>query len=285
VRLRDQRQAAGQGASIRLEGISDAWGLADSKGESTSIVAIASRRGNLQHAIEDVENQVSLLRARVAGVEKSRASLKLAELEFERAKQLITSTTISQQEYDRRQATLSVARAQLTQSLADVYQIRVSLGLPAQPEGDRDLGKVPPDLDQTFSSTASRARRDCAGTSRIRGSRGLAGVCIILLTQIETILRARLPAPAPAAPPSASPAAPPSAAPTNEFDNQEEYQRANSGVDDRGDNARAKVDAELWQQPPANEGPDYADDKVTDEPKPGALHDLAGKPSCYETDH
>ncbi len=111
-----------------------------------------SRRWNLQHAIEDVENQVSLLRARVAGVEKSRASLKLAELEFERAKQLITSTTISQQEYDRRQSTLSVARAQLTQSLADVYQIRVSLGLPAQPEGDGDLGQVPPDLDQTFSS-------------------------------------------------------------------------------------------------------------------------------------
>src|SRR6202040_555027 len=44
------------------------------------------------------------------------------------------------------------ARAQLTQSLADVYQIRVSLGLPAQPEGGGDLGQVPPDLDQTFSS-------------------------------------------------------------------------------------------------------------------------------------
>ena len=111
-----------------------------------------SRRWNLQHAIEDVENQVSLLRARVAGVEKSRASLKLAELEFERAKQLITSTTISQQEYDRRQAALTIARAQVTQSLADVYQIRVSLGLPAQPEGGGDLGQVPPDLDQTFSS-------------------------------------------------------------------------------------------------------------------------------------
>src|SRR5262249_57403228 len=87
-----------------------------------------------------------------AEVEKRRASVKLGELEFERAKQLIGSTTISQQEYDRRQATLSVARAQLTQSLADVYQIRVSLGLPAQPEGDGDLGQVPPDLDQTFSS-------------------------------------------------------------------------------------------------------------------------------------
>jgi hypothetical protein len=61
--------------------------------------------------------------------------------------------------------------------------------------------------------------------------------------------RARLPALAPAASPSASPAAPPSVAPAataaNELDNQEERQRANSGVDDRGDDTRAKVDAEL----------------------------------------
>src|SRR5262245_49122367 len=57
-----------------------------------------SRRWNLQHAMEGVQNQVSLLRARVAGFEKSKASLKLAELDFERAKQLIGSTTISQQE-------------------------------------------------------------------------------------------------------------------------------------------------------------------------------------------
>jgi membrane fusion protein, multidrug efflux system len=111
-----------------------------------------SRRWNLQHAMEEVENQISLLRARVAGVEMSRASLKLAELEFERAKQLITSATTTQQEYDRRQATLTIARAQVTQSLADVYQIRVSLGLPAQPDKDGDLAEVPPDLDQTFSS-------------------------------------------------------------------------------------------------------------------------------------
>jgi membrane fusion protein (multidrug efflux system) len=110
-----------------------------------------SRRWNLQHAMEDVENQISLLRARVAGLEKSRASLKLAELDFERAKELIRSKTVSQQEYDRREAALTIARAEVTQSLADVHQIRVSLGLPAQPEGG-DLGQVPSDLDQTFSS-------------------------------------------------------------------------------------------------------------------------------------
>jgi membrane fusion protein (multidrug efflux system) len=106
----------------------------------------------LQHAIENVENQISLLRARVAGLEKSRASLKLAELDFQRAKELIGSRTISQQEYDRREATVTIARAEVTQSLADVYQIRVSLGLPTQPEEGGDLSQVPPDLDQTFSS-------------------------------------------------------------------------------------------------------------------------------------
>jgi membrane fusion protein, multidrug efflux system len=127
--------------------------LEAAKAMSRGIEAQArSRRWNLQHAIEDVENQVALLRAKVAGVEMSRASLKLAELEFERVKQLITSATATQQQYDQRQATLTIARAQLTQSLADVYQIRVSLGLPAQPEKGEDLAEVPPDLDETFSS-------------------------------------------------------------------------------------------------------------------------------------
>ena len=38
------------------------------------------------------------------------------------------------------------------QTLAQVYQIRVSLGLPSQPDGGGDLGQVPPNLDETFSS-------------------------------------------------------------------------------------------------------------------------------------
>jgi len=110
-----------------------------------------SAHWKLQHAMEDVANQISVLRARVAVVEKSQAQLTLAEVDFERAKQLVVSAATPRAEYDRRQAALSVARAQLNQSLADVYQIRVSLGLPAQPQGGADPGQVPPDLDQTFS--------------------------------------------------------------------------------------------------------------------------------------
>jgi membrane fusion protein (multidrug efflux system) len=111
-----------------------------------------SARWKLQHAMEDVDNQISLLRARVAEVDKSRAQLALAQVDFDRVKALVASATTTRAEYDQRQAALAVARAQVTQSLADVYQVRVSLGLPAQPEEGADLGQVPPDLDQTFSS-------------------------------------------------------------------------------------------------------------------------------------
>jgi membrane fusion protein, multidrug efflux system len=110
-----------------------------------------SLRWKLQNAIEDVDNRIAQLHARVAALDKSNATLKLAQLDFDRAKRLLPDQTISQQEYDRRQAALSVAQADVTQAMADVHQIRVSLGLSTQPESG-DLGEVPPDLDQTFSS-------------------------------------------------------------------------------------------------------------------------------------
>ena len=111
----------------------------------------SSRRWMLQHAFEDVDNQVALLRARVAGVDKSQAQLALAQVDFDRAAKLVVSDNIPRSEYDRRQAALLAARADVTAALADVRQIRASLGLPPQPDG-RDLGQIPPDLDQTFSS-------------------------------------------------------------------------------------------------------------------------------------
>jgi membrane fusion protein, multidrug efflux system len=110
-----------------------------------------SLRWKLEYAIQDVDNRVAVLHARVAALEKSNASLKLAQLDFARAEKLLPNDTIPRQEYDRRQATLSESQAEVKQALADVRQIRVSLGLPAEPESG-DLGEVPPDIDQTFSS-------------------------------------------------------------------------------------------------------------------------------------
>jgi membrane fusion protein (multidrug efflux system) len=111
-----------------------------------------SQRWNLQRAVEGVDSQVALLHARVAAINKSKAALALAQVEFERAKQLVVRDDVSREVYDQRQAELTTAGAQLIQTLAEVYQIRVSLGLPAQPDGGGDLGQVPPDLDETFAS-------------------------------------------------------------------------------------------------------------------------------------
>ena len=77
--------------------------------------------------------------------------LTLAQIEFDRAAKLVADRTVSQELYDQRQATLSAARADVAQALADVHQIRVSLGLPPQPESG-NLAEVPANLDQTFSS-------------------------------------------------------------------------------------------------------------------------------------
>ena len=111
-----------------------------------------SQHFKLQHAIDDVDNQIALLHDRVAAVDKAKATLALAQQEFDRTSQLLASSTASCEQYDQRQAALLVARAGVTQALADAYQIRASLGLPAQPKDEENLGQVPPDLDQTFSS-------------------------------------------------------------------------------------------------------------------------------------
>lgn len=111
-----------------------------------------SRRWNLQLAVQNVDSQVALLRARVAAIDKSKATLSLAQLEFNRAQQLVPRGDTPREVYDQRQAELTTAGADLVESLAEVYQLRVSLGLPAQPGGGGNLDQVPPDLDETFSS-------------------------------------------------------------------------------------------------------------------------------------
>jgi membrane fusion protein (multidrug efflux system) len=117
-----------------------------------------SRRWKFQHTVEDLDNQIALLHARVAALDKSKAVLTLAQIDFGRAKQLLGTPAESRQQYDRAQKALSTADAQVNEDLAQVYQARASLGLPAQPSSGDDLSQVPPDLDETFSSVlAARA--------------------------------------------------------------------------------------------------------------------------------
>lgn len=111
-----------------------------------------SRRWQLQQAIENVENQTALLHARVAALKKAKATLTLAQQEFDRTSRLVESDVASRELYDQRQASLSIAQAGVVQALADANQIRVALGLRPQPQDNADIDQVPPNLDQTFSS-------------------------------------------------------------------------------------------------------------------------------------
>jgi membrane fusion protein (multidrug efflux system) len=111
-----------------------------------------SQRFKLTHAIEDVDNQIALIRARVATWEQSKATMALAQAEFDRAARLLSTKVVSAEEFDQRRSALDVAKAQVTQAFENILQARVALGLPAKPPEGTSLGDVPADLDQTFSS-------------------------------------------------------------------------------------------------------------------------------------
>ena len=108
-----------------------------------------SQRFKLTRAIEDVDNQIALIRARVATWEQSKATLVLAQAEFGRAERLLATKVVRAEEYDKRREALDVAKAQVTQALENVFQVRVALGLPGQPPAGTSLADVPADLDQT----------------------------------------------------------------------------------------------------------------------------------------
>jgi membrane fusion protein, multidrug efflux system len=89
-----------------------------------------SQRFKLARAIEDVDNQIALVRARVATWEQSKATLVLAQAEFDRAERLLASKVVSAEEYDQRRETLDIAKAQVTQSLENFSRHASRLGCP-----------------------------------------------------------------------------------------------------------------------------------------------------------
>ena len=110
---------------------------ADLQAATASVRAIEaearSRRWKLQSAEESLENQVALLHDRVAAVDKAKATLALAQVNFDRAKQLLGTPAESRQQYDQYQEAFSTASAQVTQALAAVRQVRASLAYRRNP--------------------------------------------------------------------------------------------------------------------------------------------------------
>jgi membrane fusion protein (multidrug efflux system) len=111
-----------------------------------------SLRFALEHAIEDVDNQVALLHSKVATLNSKKATLTKTKADYDRAVPLIATGAVSKQDLDARKEAMLVAEAQVEEALQGVYQVRVALGLPPKPETGDDLTQVPPNLDQNFSS-------------------------------------------------------------------------------------------------------------------------------------
>jgi membrane fusion protein (multidrug efflux system) len=127
--------------------------LAATKAETRGLEGKArSLRFNLEKAIEAVNNKTALLRAKVATLQSKQATLARVQVDYDRESALVKSGVSSQQRLDNYKEARRVAEAQVEEAQQGVYQVRVSLGLPAQPTPGEDLAQVPSSLSQSFSA-------------------------------------------------------------------------------------------------------------------------------------
>jgi membrane fusion protein (multidrug efflux system) len=127
--------------------------LAAAESQARGLEALArSQRWKTETASEQVNNQIALLRARVATLATKQAQLDRARADFERGKQLVgKSGALSREDFDLRQQDVRVAEAAVNQAREEVHEVRAALGLVPQPPEGKSLTDVPPDLDQTYS--------------------------------------------------------------------------------------------------------------------------------------
>jgi membrane fusion protein (multidrug efflux system) len=113
---------------------------------------VRSLRFSLDHAIQEVDNQIALLHSKIATLNSKQAAVVRAQSDFDRVDKIRNTGAVSPDEVVERTQALVQAKADTEAALQQVYQVRASLGLPPRPENSDDLGQVPPDLDQTFST-------------------------------------------------------------------------------------------------------------------------------------
>jgi membrane fusion protein (multidrug efflux system) len=141
--------------------------LVTARAEALATAAkMRSLRFKLDHAIEHVDDQVEELRSKVASIESERAELTRAQSDYDRATRLNKVGGASTESVEHTRQALRNAQAQLDAAAQGIYQLRASLGLTPKPE-DGDLAKVPPDLDQTFSTVREAQAELMQATSQI----------------------------------------------------------------------------------------------------------------------
>ena len=160
-----QVQVAIKKAAVEVAEANLAAAEAKARGQAATTRA---NRFKMEHAIEDVKNQIANLGAAVATLNSRKANLDLAEANLKRGKELVPSGGISKEDLDVRQQTVKADQAAWDQALQQIYAIRANLGLPERPPQGRDLTYVPSNLDQNFS-TVRQALADTLQSASLLG--------------------------------------------------------------------------------------------------------------------
>ena len=113
---------------------------------------VRAGRFGLERAIEDVNTRIADLRAYVATLQSRQASLELARGNLKRGEELLPSGGISKEEQETRRQQVLVSDAAVEQAREAVYASRVGLGLSIDPGKGKELGDVPPGLEDNYSA-------------------------------------------------------------------------------------------------------------------------------------
>ncbi|QEH39137.1 Multidrug export protein EmrA [Aquisphaera giovannonii] len=120
--------------------------LVQARSQAKSIVAgIRASFNNLMLTTNNVTEGIAKLKASLATQAKAAAQRSLAEAELRRARNLLQSSSGTQQVVDQREASFQVAAATEVEALEQAHLARAAIGLPSIPPPGQGLGDVPAD--------------------------------------------------------------------------------------------------------------------------------------------
>ncbi len=118
-----------------------------------NVATARALRHKLKAAMQDVRGRTQELQADVAALAKYEANLDVAQKEYNRSQLLARrGGAASLEEVDTRRGTLLMSQSAVRSARENIRKTRAALDLPLEPPAGKELGYVPPDLEQTHSS-------------------------------------------------------------------------------------------------------------------------------------
>jgi membrane fusion protein (multidrug efflux system) len=114
-----------------------------------TVAKARAQRNQMVNAVQLVRSQIQGLQADVATLTRYQAALENARTEYRRAEVLLgKGGATSREDYDQRRAVWLEAEANVRLAKENIHKTRAALSLPLEPPEGKDLGYVPPGLEQ-----------------------------------------------------------------------------------------------------------------------------------------